>query len=780
MGLSGTAPVFTVDGGRLEVHYQPVVVLPGRHIVGFEALARLRRPDGALVQPEHFVPEAERSGLIVPLGEAVLRRAVAQASLWKAANGSIATATVSVNVAPAQLLDPGFDEVVSRILAEHGVPGSSLILEITESAVASPRVRPVLDRLAQAGVRAALDDFGVGFATLDNLRRLPVHVLKLDASFVAGVTREGTDRAIVRVVIDLADRLGMSVIAEGVETKEQVQILIRLGCPAAQGHLFALPHPDPAVAASQVIPPQQVATAPDEEPPAWSAHVDAAVLGSARLLAGGTDRHRAAVYTVAMALGRARALPALSVRLIGRLAMVHDLARLTVDGAIPGPMRSEPPLVELAGGAGGGMSGTRSEEAALVRRSVAIVDEARRRDHALGVATVASVLREQAASTARDGVPGGAEPALLAAADSLAAIPSLGELLEDLDCRRRGRCGMEDRVSALLGISRVLSSSSDSLELLTAGLEEVRRIVGAASASLERWEREGGIVRTLVNVGQLGPGEEPLPDDEIYPLSESAQARRTLLSGLPYVHTVDDADADVEAVHLLKQLRKYSSAAIPLYLEGRIWGQLWLTTDVGDPPFRAADVERLTAIATLMSVVVAHAESLGHMARLAFEDPLTRVGNRRAVDDGLEQLAASGRTTTVMLIDVDHLKQINDTSGHASGDKALIRVSDALSHELPRLPGASVGRLGGDEFCVLAPDCTTPQAEGWIRSVRDLLLQRWGGPGISAGIATATTAWCPRDMLAAADTDLYRAKGSRPSAPQPSQAKTAPENHMIR
>jgi len=252
-----------------------------------------------------------------------------------------------------------------------------------------------------------------------------------------------------------------------------------------------------------------------------------------------------------------------------------------------------------------------------------------------------------------------------------------------------------------------------------------------------------------------------VPTDEIYPLAEYAQARRTLLTGLPYLHTVDDVDADVDAVHLLKQLRKYSSAAVPLHLDGRVWGQLWLATDVGDPPFQAADVEMLTAVATLMSVVVAHAESLDRMARLAFEDPLTGVGNRRAVDDGLDRLAASGVATTVLLVDVDGLKQINDTLGHAGGDKALIRVADALSHELPRLSGARVARLGGDEFCVVAPDCGGPRARDWVRSVERLLTERWGGPGLSAGIATATPPWHPRDLLAVADADLYGAKRAR-------------------
>lgn len=749
---------------RLEVHYQPVVLLPHRNVLGFEALARLRRPDGVLVPPEAFVPVAERSGLIVPLGAAVLRRAVEDAARWSAADGPITTATVGVNVAPAQLGQPGFADFVLQVLADHGVPGSTLILEITESTVTSPRIRPVLERLAEAGVRAALDDFGVGFATLDNLRRIPVHILKLDASFIAGVTREGADRAIVRVVIDLADKLGLSVVAEGVETEEQAQSLARLGCPAAQGNLFAAAHRDPADAVDAVLRIDPARSDLDDGPPLWPAEVDSAVLGAVRLLAVGADRHRAVVHAVAGELARVLALPLNSARLIGRLALVHDLRRLAVDGALPGLLHREPLLAALLrpAAAGSDVAGVDGELAA-VRLAVAIADDACRLGPDLSAGALQAALRERARTGRSEDVP--LAGALDVLADEPPVIVPLEELLDHLDRCRLGRRGTQERVRALVGITRVLASSGDPVELLTAGLEEVRRIVGAASASLERWEREYGHLRTLLNVGRLGPGEERAPSTETYKLSEYAQARRTLLTGLPYIHTVDDADADVEAVELLRSLQKYSSAAVPLHLEGRVWGQLWLTTEVGDPPFRAADVEMLTAVATLMSVVVAQAESLDRMARLAFEDALTRVGNRRAVDDALARLAAAGRDTTLLLIDVDLLKEINDTLGHANGDLALVRVADALSHELVRLPGASVGRLGGDEFCVVAPQCPQHRAREWIRVVQSLLTESYGGPGISVGIATASAPWQPRDLLAAADADLYAAKRLRPLSP---------------
>ena len=225
----------------LEIHYQPIIVLPSRQVIGFEALARIRDVDGTLIAPNDFIPVAEESGLIIALGHEVLRQAVAQAARWRSGASVLTTATVSVNVTPAQLEQPGLIDAVTAVLAEQDVPGSALILEITESAATSLRIRAVIEQLSELGIRVAIDDFGTGFATLDTLRRFPVHMLKLDRTFVTGVTREGTDRAIVRAVIQLAESLGLSVVAEGIETEEQAAAVLRLGCAVMQGYLFARP-----------------------------------------------------------------------------------------------------------------------------------------------------------------------------------------------------------------------------------------------------------------------------------------------------------------------------------------------------------------------------------------------------------------------------------------------------------------------------------------------------------------------------------------------------------
>lgn len=232
---------------------------------------------------------------------------------------------------------------------------------------------------------------------------------------------------------------------------------------------------------------------------------------------------------------------------------------------------------------------------------------------------------------------------------------------------------------SVFGITKVLGAHRQTGELMRMALEEVRRIVGAASASVERWERETNTLRCLVNVGHLAPGEVTFPENEAYALADYSQARRTMLTGLPFFHRVDDPTAEDDATGLLEALGKYSSAAVPIYVDDRVWGQLWFATDHGEPPFEARDTETLMAVATLMGGVVVQAESLQDVDRMAFEDGLTGVGNRRLVDDVLDRLAGRGEPTVVVLVDIDRLKEINDARGHAAGDDAIQQVAATLS-----------------------------------------------------------------------------------------------------
>jgi diguanylate cyclase (GGDEF)-like protein len=231
-----------VANDEFHVLYQPQIRLSDGAMTGVETLVRWDRPGHGLVSPALFVPVAEATGLVVPLGRWVLDQAVAEAATWpsRADGGPI---TVSVNLSAKHLADPKLEQLVAEVLDRHGVDAGELCLEVTESDLVYDLdgSAAVLRRLKQLGVRIAIDDFGTGYATLDYVRRFSMaDVLKIDATFVHGLSGPGyEDRAIVAAAIALGRTLGFEVIAEGVEDERQRDVLVELGCDKAQGYLFS-------------------------------------------------------------------------------------------------------------------------------------------------------------------------------------------------------------------------------------------------------------------------------------------------------------------------------------------------------------------------------------------------------------------------------------------------------------------------------------------------------------------------------------------------------------
>jgi diguanylate cyclase (GGDEF)-like protein/PAS domain S-box-containing protein len=233
---------------ELRVYYQPEVWLESARVYGVEALVRWQHPSRGLLAPGEFIPVAEDSGMIVALGEWVLREACRQVRTWQHDAQGTAALSLAVNVSPRQLADPHFCEVVGHALQSSGLDPGLLCLEITESTAVDVGL-PTLTDLKALGVRLALDDFGVGFSSLNQIRRMPpVDVLKIDRSFVEEIGRVPTDQAIVAAIIGMARSLGIATIAEGIETADQAAILRRLGCDRGQGFHFARPAPPSAVA----------------------------------------------------------------------------------------------------------------------------------------------------------------------------------------------------------------------------------------------------------------------------------------------------------------------------------------------------------------------------------------------------------------------------------------------------------------------------------------------------------------------------------------------------
>jgi predicted signal transduction protein with EAL and GGDEF domain len=225
---------------ELFLHFQPKVTLDGERVEGLEALLRWQHPERGLIPPSEFIPIAEGTGIIIRLTERVLGMALRAMRGWLDSGLAV---PVAVNLSARCLLDASLPDLVSRLLREHGVPAALLRLEVTESAVMSDAARctDVLQRLHELGVRLSIDDFGTGYSSMVHLRRLPVDELKIDRSFVLGMTTMPADAVLVRTAIDLGHNLGLTVVAEGVEGLEHAAALRDLGCDVAQGYHYAWP-----------------------------------------------------------------------------------------------------------------------------------------------------------------------------------------------------------------------------------------------------------------------------------------------------------------------------------------------------------------------------------------------------------------------------------------------------------------------------------------------------------------------------------------------------------
>ena len=225
---------------QIVAYYQPIVRLGTGKISGFEALARWKRPNGLLVSPLHFIPVAEETGLIEPLGEQILSQALAQLAVWSQGHPGL---TMSVNVSAKQLEDPNFVAMVAAALARHRVTPGCVKLEITESLLMKnpDKAAQALHAVKSLGVKLSMDDFGTGFSSLSVLHRFPLDTLKVDRSFVQPVTENGGNLTMVKTIIALAHQMNMDVVAEGIEKDFHARHLKGLGCEYGQGYLYAKP-----------------------------------------------------------------------------------------------------------------------------------------------------------------------------------------------------------------------------------------------------------------------------------------------------------------------------------------------------------------------------------------------------------------------------------------------------------------------------------------------------------------------------------------------------------
>lgn len=262
-----------LDRGEFVLHYQPEVELQTRRIVGLEALIRWHHPERGMVPPMDFIPQAEECGMILPIGDWGLAEACNQIQTWKRENAQNSSLRVCVNLSARQFLREGLADHVESLMLQSGTSSRQLGLEMTESSLI-PNINvalEVLDGLRTLGISLSMDDFGTGYSSLSHLHSFPFDVLKIDRSFIGRLADGDQALQIVRTIVELARVLGMDVVAEGIETREQYQLLRQMGCRYGQGFLFAKPMSVDAIGEllrlpGRVLPDPDAALPPLKEP----------------------------------------------------------------------------------------------------------------------------------------------------------------------------------------------------------------------------------------------------------------------------------------------------------------------------------------------------------------------------------------------------------------------------------------------------------------------------------------------------------------------------------
>jgi diguanylate cyclase (GGDEF)-like protein len=320
---------------------------------------------------------------------------------------------------------------------------------------------------------------------------------------------------------------------------------------------------------------------------------------------------------------------------------------------------------------------------------------------------------------------------------------------------------LEREVAALIAVASAVATVETLDDLVEVTAQEARWAIDAASLSVARWEPDHLHERVIVNVGDLAEWEERRPADEIYRIDHN-EALRRVIEGRSYVTTLDSGDGLDEEHEILRSVGKYSSIAVPIVLGGKPWGEIWGARRSDQPPFDDRDVRFLQTIAGQVAAAVGRAELFARMADLAFRDPLTGVGNRRALEERLEvavqEALAIGRDLALVLCDVDNLKELNDVLGHQSGDEALKRVAAALVAEAgTEIP--LVYRIGGDELCLVLDGHGADEAVAVGERVLRRLSEQEGALTVSLGVASlAMGVEKAADLLRAADAAQYTAK----------------------
>ncbi|MER6631724.1 GGDEF domain-containing protein [Streptomyces sp. NPDC000987] len=360
--------------------------------------------------------------------------------------------------------------------------------------------------------------------------------------------------------------------------------------------------------------------------------------------------------------------------------------------------------------------------------------------------------------------------------------------------------GEDKRLAAVVALAQGMAAAHGTREAWRAAAAGACRALGGSFAALSVWERDLGRLRVLVNVGERAAGEQEFPDDESYPVHQFPEITEFLHErwaggGGPnaWVETAEGPAAGGrpgyvhQRVAALRRRRRGCCVVAPIVLNGRAWGELYVARRAGDPVFGPGDADFATVLAAVVAAGIAQAERLEEVRRLAYTDALTGLANRRAVDarldEAIERHRADGTVVSLVVCDLNGLKHVNDTRGHAVGDRLLERFGSVLSLCGAMLPGALAARLGGDEFCLLA---VGPSADEVVKAARELCRRAAElelGEGVACGVASTDDPIGPvgsaRRLFRLADAAQYRAKAVRAAEPVVA-GREGPDDPVVR
>ncbi len=308
-------------------------------------------------------------------------------------------------------------------------------------------------------------------------------------------------------------------------------------------------------------------------------------------------------------------------------------------------------------------------------------------------------------------------------------------------------------------MARALGRSGDLLEVVERAITEGCRVVHADSGSVSVLDRPAGLVRVLVNVGDLSPQEEARPRNEVYQLSDFPKLSQVVGDLRAWTCSQYDEDPDPQELALLVELGKGASLGGPVVVDGELWGELYLTRHHGSAAFDDADLAYVETLAAILAGGVSRSVRESRLTELAFTDPLTGLANRRRLDQAAAVMIASRADVIAVSIDVNDLKPVNDRDGHDAGDRLLQGVGHALADVADSLPGSLAARTGGDEFCLIVPTSDLAAVTRGVRRFANAVADLPHPPGVSCGVAGSQgRIGSARLLFAAADRAMYVAK----------------------